>query len=143
MSETNSVETNQVERIVSHRYCNQCHSRREGEKCWKCGTETFTPCEGWKELKLPPVDRIRYLAGEVGYAIGEHGSKERDLDLIAVPWIVTCVDAVDLMVHIADGINGKLIGTVEKKPHGRLGCNIQIDGYYKLIDLSVCPTLDG
>lgn len=125
-----------------NKYCNQCSSPREGDKCWKCGTETFVPAKGWINPKLPPVSQIRKLAKEVGYAIGEHGSKERDLDLIAAPWIDSCVDAVDLMVHIASGINGKLIGDIEKKPHGRLGCNIQIDGYYKLIDLSVCPTLD-
>lgn len=35
---------------------------------------------------MPPIDRIRELAKEIGYAIGAHGSLERDLDLIAAPW---------------------------------------------------------
>jgi hypothetical protein len=120
--------------------CKECCSPRKGTQCWKCGSEAFIPAEGWKELNIPPVDRIRELAKEVGYAIGEHGSKERDLDLIAAPWTDDCVDQVDLMVHIADGIGGKLIGEIENKAHGRMGCNIQMDGWYKIIDLSVCPT---
>jgi hypothetical protein len=125
--------------VVITRRCGECTAPRNGLTCWKCGAETFTPDPSWKELKLPPIDQIRELAKEAGYAIGEHGSKERDLDLIAAPWIDNCVDQVDLMVHIANGIGGKLIGEIEKKPHGRLGCNIQMDGWYKTIDLSVCP----
>lgn len=129
--------------VVIQRRCKKCNAPREGKKCWKCGEQTFIAADGWMEAKLPPIDKIRELAREAGYAIGVHGSQERDFDLIASPWVDTCSDAVDLMIHIADGINGKLIGTVEKKPHGRLGCNIQIDGYYKVIDLSVCAKIDA
>lgn len=123
----------------AYRRCDTCSSPRKGEQCWKCGAATFAPAAGWAEPELPPVGLIRKLAKEAGYAIGEHGSKERDLDLIAAPWVSDCDNAVDLMVHIADGVGGKLIGGVEKKSHGRLGCNIQMDGWYKLIDLSVLP----
>lgn len=35
---------------------------------------------------LPIVERVRALARLHGWAIGEHGSMVRDIDLIAVPW---------------------------------------------------------
>jgi hypothetical protein len=106
--------------------------------CFKCGTETFVPVEGWEEPELPPVDRIRALAREVGYAIGEHGSKERDLDLIAAPWTEEAVGNYALMKHIADGLGAKLV-EVERKPLGRYACTIRMVGWYRAIDLSVCP----
>jgi len=128
--------------VVIRRRCGKCNSPRNGFQCWKCNTETFIPDESWEELKTPSVDRIRELAREAGYGIGEHGSKERDLDLIAAPWVDDCIDQVELIVHIADGLNGRIIGEIEKKPNGRLACNIQMDGWYKIIDLSVCPVLE-
>lgn len=120
--------------------CPECRSPRKGDICWKCGTKTFKPCEGWEETKLPSVDRIRELAREVGYAIGEHGSKERDLDVIAAPWSEGAIGNYALMVHIAKGMNAKII-SIERKPLGRCSATIQIDGYYKSIDISICPIL--
>jgi hypothetical protein len=128
-----------VEGLV--RRCPKCKAPRKGENCWKCGEVTFVPCKGWDEPKLPPIDRIRELAYEVGYAIGEHGSKERDLDVIAAPWTEDAVDAMDLLLHIKCGLKGKLLGGIEKKPLGRIGANIQMDGWYKTIDISVCPKI--
>lgn len=121
------------------RRCKPCNAPRKGPRCWKCGADTFTPHPSWVEAELPDVRRIRELAKEVGYAIGEHGSRERDLDLIAVPWSNEAVGFDDLVAHICEGINAKEVGDREKKPHGRVGVNLQIDGYYKLIDLSVTP----
>ena len=126
-----------VEGLV--RRCPQCKAPRKGAECWKCGEATFEPCEGWEEPKLPPIDRIRELAHEVGYAIGEHGSKERDFDVIAAPWTEEAVDQIDLLLHLKNGLKGKLIGGIENKPLGRVGANIQLDGFYKTIDISVCP----
>ena len=123
------------------RRCPQCKAPRKGEKCWKCGTATFEPCEGWDEPKLPPINRIRELAHEVGYAIGEHGSKERDLDIIAAPWTESAVEAIDLLLHLKSGLKGRLLGGIEHKPFGRVGANIQLDGFFKVIDISVCPKL--
>lgn len=120
------------------RHCGQCNAPREGGTCWKCGAETFVPHPIWKEPKLPPVDRIRELAREVGYAIGEHGSKERDLDLIAAPWTENATDSGELIRHIADGLGARVIH-VETKPFGRTAATIQMDGWYKGIDVSVCP----
>lgn len=127
-----------VESLV--RRCPQCKAPRKGTKCWKCKESTFEPCEGWDEPKLPLIDRIRELAYEVGYAIGEHGSKERDLDVIAAPWTDGSVGNLALIKHIAKGINAKVL-SIEQKPLGRYAATIQIDGWYKAIDISVCPKI--
>ncbi|MBW2644564.1 MAG: hypothetical protein JRE23_00040 [Deltaproteobacteria bacterium] len=137
-----SKQDNTVSKALSNdgvRRCPQCKAPRKGAKCWKCGEATFEPCEGWEEPKLPPIDLIRELAYEVGYAIGEHGSKERDLDVIAAPWTKKAVDPIDLLLHLKNGLNGKLVGGIENKPLGRVGANIQLDGFYKVIDISVYP----
>lgn len=122
--------------------CRECACLRSGDTCWKCGSETFMPAAGWTEPELPPVARIRELAAQIGYAIGVHGSQERDLDLIAAPWTE---DALKLnyreaMQHIADGLGARLVET-ELKPLGRRACTIQMNGWFKPIDLSVCPML--
>ena len=122
-------------------YCSDCHCLRKPHdgKCWKCDNVLFAPAKGWEDLKLPPVNKIRRLARVAGYAIAIHGSQERDLDLVAIPWVGNAVNAKELMTYIAVGLGGKIIGEIEIKPHGRLACNIQMDGWFKLIDLSVTP----
>lgn len=119
-------------------HCPKCNSYREGEICWKCQTETFEPCEGWTYPELPDVNRIRELAKEVGYAIGEHGSRERDLDLIAAPWTEDAVGNYELIEHIAKGLDANIL-VIERKPLGRYAASLQMKGWYRLIDLSVCP----
>lgn len=85
---------------------------------------------------MPDIERIRALAREVGYGLGVHGSLERDLDLIAIPWVETAASPQELADHIAKGMNARVI-TASAKPAGRWACNIQIDGWFKIIDLSV------
>lgn len=122
------------------RYCRECNSQRKLAVCQKCGTETVEPHPEWEWPALPDVERIRALAREVGYAIGEHGTKERDLDLIAAPWSELALQYtyLDVMEHIAKGMNARVLA-VEEKPLGRRACTIQINGWFKAIDLSVCP----
>lgn len=122
---------------VAWRRCKPCHAPRKGETCHKCGGPTFVPHESWEEPKLPPTDRIRELAREVGYAIGEHGTKERDLDLIAAPWADEAVGNHALFEHIAKGLGAKIV-EIERKPLGRYAATLQMDGFYKPIDISVC-----
>lgn len=131
-----------VATIGEQRRCQQCKAPRKGDICHKCGSPTVEPCAGWEEPALPPIDRIRELAREVGYAIGVHGTQERDLDLIAAPWTedAATLNYREVMQHIADGLGARLV-EVEGKPLGRRACTIQMDGWYKPIDLSVCPML--
>lgn len=87
------------------------------------------------------VPRITAVAREHGYAIGIHGSLQRDLDLIAVPWSEVAVDAAALVRAICEVVGGFIMPHQEeptKKPHGRLAWTIQLGaGLY--IDLSVTP----
>lgn len=134
----NEVGQSAVDGLV--RRCPRCKAPRKGVNCWKCGEATFEPCEGWEDPKMPPIDRIRELAKEVGYAIGEHGSRERDLDVIAAPWTDNAVGNYELLQHMAKSLGAKIL-SMERKPLGRYAATIQIDGYYKAIDISVCPKI--
>lgn len=119
--------------------CHACNAPRTGDSCFKCGGPLEVPHPSWVEPELPPVERIRELANEVGYAIAVHGSLERDLDLIAVPWIESAVSSNDLIVHIATGLCANVAGAVEQKPLGRVAVSLQMRGWYKPIDLSISP----
>ncbi len=129
-------------------WCRECHTTRPltpaPQTCWKCGgTDGYHPVACCEDQQLPDVNLIRALAKQVGYAIGEHGSRQKDLDVIAAPWTDDAVTANELVAHIADGLkndNGpcRIYGP-EEKPCGRLAYNIQINGAYKLIDISVMP----
>lgn len=88
---------------------------------------------------------LREAARSCGYAIAVHGSLERDIDLVAVPW-------VDMSVS-PDAIVGELFGVVtavfktaklhppSDKPHGRRAWLIQFCGEH-FIDLSVMPVME-
>lgn len=120
--------------------CKSCNSPRAIDPCIKCGATLTKPADGWDWPAIPDVDKIRALAREVGYAIGVHGTMERDLDLIAAPWVAEAVTPVDLAQHIATGLGGRVLGfRIQDKPCGRWSCNIRPEGWFKLIDLSVMP----
>lgn len=92
------------------------------------------------DILLP---RIRNIAREAGYAVGVHGSGERDLDIIAVPWIQEAEIPASLIQRLVVGIDGFIIEgdparNPTKKPHGRLGWSIHI-GNRLYIDVSVMP----
>lgn len=100
-------------------------------------------------LQLLPI--IREAARRHGYAIGIHGSLERDFDLIAAPWqeIVSSPDVLAIAVKGAvngvfnenadkEGRTGHRLDNPTRKPHGRLAWSIQIGGGAYL-DLSVMP----
>lgn len=89
---------------------------------------------------------LRPLARAHGYALALHGSMERDLDLIAVPWIVEADSAEVLVETVRGAVNGYITDGIDVptlKPHGRrawairpLDDNPAGDLY---IDLSVMP----
>jgi hypothetical protein len=120
--------------------CLTCNSPRTVDPCPKCGTPLVKPADGWQWPGLPDIERIRELAREVGYAVGVHGSLERDLDLIAVPWAVNAVGPFELAEHIARGLDGRVVDFEKQdKPCGRWACNIHTPDWTKMIDLSVMP----
>jgi hypothetical protein len=121
-------------------HCKKCSSPRAIDPCQKCGGTLAKDASGWEWPGLPDIARIRSLAREVGYAVGVHGTMERDLDLIAVPWVAEAVQPVALAQHIAAGLCGDVVDyETQDKPCGRWSCNIHTPGWTKLIDLSVMP----
>lgn len=95
------------------------------------------------------LPRIKEAAKRMGYALAIHGSMYRDLDLLAVPWTETAVDAEELVEAIRSSVGGYVIGDnlkntgsvskePTKQPHGRLSWNICWGGR-PFIDLSVMP----
>lgn len=109
-----------------------------------------------KDPSLAPAFAALYptlckAAREYGYALAIHGTLQRDMDLIAVPWTDTAMPSDELVealigvsdgwiIHRAEG-NDLNDGTSPKqKPHGRVAWSIYIsEGVY--LDLSVMPLL--
>lgn len=98
-------------------------------------------------LNLLPV--IREAAANCHYAIGLHGSMERDLDLIAVPWLPEATPAGVLVEKIREAVGGywnenagRNAALPTEKPHGRLAWSITLGGG-AYIDLSVMPLAKG
>lgn len=89
------------------------------------------------------VERLRPAARELGYALALHGSLDRDLDVLAVPWTATAAPAAALAECVRTGLAGWYVPHVpqpERKPHGRLAWSILPPwGGHPYIDLSVMP----
>jgi hypothetical protein len=85
------------------------------------------------------------IANKHGYALAAHGSVQRDLDLVAIPWADDVSDAETLMSAIAEYLKiftemfGLEIHGPEAKPHGRMAYLIAT-GFGSAIDLSVMPS---
>lgn len=94
------------------------------------------PHPDWRDPAIPDMKKIWTLARDFGYAVGVHGSLKRDVDLIAVAWTEDAASLDSFVNHMKNGLNASICGS-EMKPHGRFAVTLQIDGYYKPIDLSV------
>jgi hypothetical protein len=102
-----------------------------------------------KEEFLEMLPAIRETARKLGYAIGLHGSLERDFDLIAAPWTEDAVHSDDIAEAIKTAtkcVRWRVYRDQgDVKPHGRIVyCfdwdqeNYENRGY---IDLSVMPRI--
>lgn len=95
----------------------------------------------WYSILYGKLERI---AWRHGYALALHGSMQRDLDLIAVPWSedadspTALIGAFRNFIVERSAINLKVERPI-KKPHGRLAYSIPIgyDGHY--LDVSIMP----
>lgn len=95
------------------------------------------------------LEPIRRAARNQGYAVAVHGSLNRDIDLIAVPWREGAMDADSLVTTICGAVTGA-VGSCMKhgedwteKPHGRKARTLLVycGENHMQIDLSVMPTL--
>ncbi|MCB1454399.1 MAG: hypothetical protein KDJ43_12205 [Rhizobiaceae bacterium] len=100
------------------------------------------------QLVLPPMRRV---ARDLGYALTVHGSLDRDIDIVAIPWREHNVsDADQLAISLCGAVAGvtgrcnKREGWTEK-PHGRLARIFLVwcGENTAQIDLSVMPVLPG
>ena len=94
---------------------------------------------------------VRVRARELGWMVAAHGSLERDLDLIAVPWLDEAVPEPELVSAVVETISsqfGQAYAPYKPgfKPHGRRAYTIHghfgvvtPQGRYPWIDLSVMP----
>lgn len=98
------------------------------------------------------LENVRVAAREVGYAVAVHGSMQRDVDLVAIPWVEEARSPMDLIKAIVAAIPGSFLSTrgseMEQteqipRPHGRLGWVIWFGGTKgTYIDLSVMPRIE-
>lgn len=91
---------------------------------------------------------IRSAARNQGYAVAVHGSLNRDIDLIAVPWREGAMNADSLVEVICGAVTGA-VGSCMKhaewveKPHGRRARTllVYVGENHMQIDLSVMPVI--
>jgi hypothetical protein len=94
---------------------------------------------------------IRLVAKAHGYSLALHGSLQKDLDVIAVPWVENPSDEETLVKAICEAAGGMVLidRPVADKPHGRRAWTIHLGGCSgtvspteraTYIDLSVMPT---
>lgn len=99
------------------------------------------------DLILPPMRRA---AKDVGYAIAVHGSLNRDIDVVAIPWREHGVADPDELVTMLRGAIAGVTGrchhrdTWTEKPHGRRAKTLLIwcGESTADLDLSVMPALE-
>lgn len=98
------------------------------------------------DLILPPMRRA---AKEAGYALTVHGSLNRDIDLVAVPWVENGLwskEALrDALCGAVRGVTGRCNYISNRdwtvKPHGRFACTLMCWCGQSTadLDLSVMP----
>lgn len=88
------------------------------------------------EVACRIIDPMREVARDMGYVIAIHGSVQRDIDLVAIPWTENAADHMELFGAIVARIGGipdwKGWRT---RPHGRMVRAIDMNGTY--VDLSI------
>lgn len=74
-----------------------------------------------------------------GYALAIHGTLGRDMDLIAVPWVLLPDEPQDVVDAITRTFAVKEVGTPEVREHKRLVYTLSLAFSECFIDLSFTP----
>lgn len=93
------------------------------------------------------LDDMRLAARGCGYALAVHGTRARDIDMIAVPWTEQADEPKLLVQRLCGVLAGKLGRALSQcddnwsdKPHGRQAVTIIMPGAMAPeIDLSIMP----
>jgi hypothetical protein len=113
-------------------------------------TQDQKPTHAKPSLYAYYFQSLKEIAKEFGYNLVLHGSLNRDLDLIAIPWVEELGD-MDKMIHeFAEHLGGNVMIMSEAQkhcfPHGRVSYVINLNRgeftdndqqYY--LDISVTP----
>lgn len=91
------------------------------------------------------IAKVREIAEQCGYAVAVHGSRQRDLDLIAVPWIANAINPYQLVDAICERLHlmlkpypeERLMTNPERKPNGRIAWALMGAPACQYLDLSV------
>ena len=80
-------------------------------------------------------------ANRCGYALALHGSMNRDIDMVAIPWVDDCDTGFQLVAKLYKN-HGLTASRPLKafKPHGRVAYGLVLSGSH-YVDLSVMPRL--
>ena len=82
------------------------------------------------------------ICREHGYALAMHGTKIRDIDLIAVPWTEKAIPHVDLVMELASRLILTLAPYKYDNPHGRFSIAMFHEDFpTQQIDLSIVPVI--
>lgn len=81
---------------------------------------------------------IQEIAHDAGYAIAVHGSMQRDLDLVAVPWVEWAEAPSDLVARLHKSLGVVPAGEPSAAPHGRIQVTLLMGGAC-FMDLSIMP----
>lgn len=102
--------------------------------------------KAWEIIEGP----LRIAARDLGYAITHHGSRARDLDIVAIAWREHNVATPDHLVQTLVGVLRGIFGRANQynewtdKPHGRKAKTILLwGGQWSIdIDLSLIPPVE-
>lgn len=91
------------------------------------------------------LEPMQLAARGCGYALAVHGSKARDIDIVAIPWTVSASEPELLVARLAGVIAGTLGRAYPSKewadkPHGRKAVTIITTGDAEF-DISIMPLL--
>lgn len=125
-------------------------------------SDVYTKAE-LKKRYLAYLPDLMKFAQKCGYALALHGSAERDLDLLAVPWVPNAMAPESLVMKLQEVMDAghwsrsywKEAAARDPKPHGRKAYIIPIatlaDDFegtslghpqrHAMIDLSIAPRM--
>lgn len=96
-------------------------------------------------------ETLKDIAVTYGYNLVLHGSMNRDLDLIAIPWQDKLGSVSDMLLAFCEALGGELNDKGTEMYHGRIAYvvnlnragkwNNYVDAQYYL-DISVIPTIE-
>ena len=79
------------------------------------------------------------VAWNHGYALALHGSLQRDLDLVAIPWVDSPKSSSELLHALCNEFDLEPNSEPTQRPHGRLSWSIPL-WWGAYVDLSIMST---